>query len=230
MRSKLKDPANKEVRPNVTTYTIGKASNKGLMTAPEWSMTGRGAGIPKAPQQPGPGEYAQPSTLYGSHPMIPVAGRVPKSTQDRPDPNANFPDTPAPHDYEVVKPGEFGSVVQSKAPKWTMRSKLKDPANKEVRPNVTTYTIGKASNKGLMTMPEWSMTGRGTGIPKAPQQPGPGEYAQPSTLYGSHPMIPVAGRVPKSTCPRPEPSGNAPDTPAPHDYETVNGFKASVDM
>jgi len=205
MRPKVRDPADKEVRPGATAYSLGNQCRTGSMETPSWTMAPRGSGIPKPPNQPGPGEYHQPSTLYGSHPALPVPGRVPTTSCKRSTPSdaltAGGP-TPAPHDYKVVIDGEFGRKDQSKAPVFTMRPKVRDPADKEVRPGATSYTLGKASCKGLMTAPCWSMAPRGSGIPKPPQQPGPGEYHQPSTLYGSHPCLVVPGRVPKSTMPR----------------------------
>jgi len=198
MRAKISDPADKEVRPGATSYTLGNQGRNGSTETQKWTMAPRGSGIPKPTNQPGPGEYAQPSTLYGSHPMLPMAGRVPKTTTKRSTPSDALTMggvTPAPHDYKVTADGEFGSVAQAKAPKYSMRAKISDPADKEVRPGATTYTLGMAGRQGIMSTPCWSMAPRGTGIPKPQNQPGPGEYAQPSTLYGSHPMLPVAGRV-----------------------------------
>eukprot|EP00931_Biecheleriopsis_adriatica_P040632 TRINITY_DN2328_c0_g1_i5.p1 TRINITY_DN2328_c0_g1~~TRINITY_DN2328_c0_g1_i5.p1 ORF type:complete len:133 (-),score=16.73 TRINITY_DN2328_c0_g1_i5:447-845(-) len=98
--------------------------------APSWTMMPRESGITKTKDQPGPGEYPQPSTLYGSHPALPVVGRVPKSTTKRSSPQdqlgGEMKNNPSPQDYEVVQTGKgkdskFGRVDQETAPKFTMR-------------------------------------------------------------------------------------------------------------
>ena len=95
-------------------------------------MIPRSSGITKTSDQPGPGEYAQPSTLYGSHPQLPVPGRVCKSTQRRTGPTdqlGEMKNNPSPHDYDIVCSGpdkthKFGRVDQASAPKFTMRPKV----------------------------------------------------------------------------------------------------------
>merc|ERR1719316_1422773 len=74
-------------------------------------------------------------------------------------------------------------------PRFSMRKKITDPADKEKRPGVQTYDIGKMSRSGAMTMPSWTMAARSAGIPKPPQVPGPGHYPLPGSIYGSHPTI-----------------------------------------
>lgn len=198
MGQKLKDPMAREVRPG--PYTTGNYNYKGEMTTPAWTLNSRSTGISKPPQQPGPGEYTLPSTLYGSHPQLPVPGRIPKSTTRRSLPNDGMPTTPAPWDYAVVQKDKFGRIDQTTAPRFTMRGKLKDPMAREQRPGP--YETGNYNYKGEMTTPSWTLNSRSTGISKPPQQPGPGEYTLPSTLYGCHPQLPVPGRIPKTTAPR----------------------------
>lgn len=169
---------------------------------PKWSMTSRGSGIPKPPDQPGPGQYPQPSTLYGSHPQLPVPGRVPKTTTNRAAPSDQFPKTPAPHDYEVVQKDKFGRYDQLTAPKFTMRGKVSfgDPfCSAKTASNDIGQDLADKLDQIRPAQPKWTMTSRGSGIPKPKDQPGPGQYLQPSTLYGSHPQLPVPGRVPKTT-------------------------------
>merc|ERR1719456_1782618 len=157
-------------------------------------MLSRGSGIPKTESQPGPGEYHQPSTLYGSHPQLAVAGRVPKRTETRKD-MANPNDTPSPQDYATTLSGgdkhTFGRVDQVHAPKFTMRAKTS--FGNEVK-QTDTEPSGPIADKVdaiLNRPPKWTMMPRGSGIPKPAEQPGPGEYQQPSTLYGSHPQLAV---------------------------------------
>ena len=88
--------------------------------APAYSMIPRSSGITKTSDQPGPGEYAQPSTLYGSHPQLPVPGRICKSTQRRTGPTdqlGEMKNNPSPHDYDTMCSGpdkghKFGRVDQ----------------------------------------------------------------------------------------------------------------------
>lgn len=201
MRSKLQDLSSKEVRPSVYSYTLKNVNHHGAMTAPSWSMTSRDSGIPKSPQQPGPGEFPLPGTLYGSHPTIPQPGRVPKTNARRSLPQDSVPsaDNPSPQHYNTVQTGAFGRVDQHKSPSYTMRSKLQDHSSKEKRPTAQTYELKNVNHKGSMTAPSWSMTSRSTGISKPPQQPGPGEYALPGTIYGNHPTVHQPGRVPITT-------------------------------
>merc|ERR1711879_667041 len=169
-----------------------------LNKPPTWSMPGRGSGIPKPADTPGPGEYAQPSTLYGSHPQLSVPGRVPKTTQRRSAPNDHLPKTPSPQDYAVVQTGKkFGRVDQETAPVFTMRAKTNfGDASKSRLPTELSADLSDKYDSILNKPPNWTMAARGSGIPKAQDFPGPGEYHQPSTLYGSHPALPVPGRVP----------------------------------
>lgn len=168
---------------------------------PSYSMLARASGITKPPDQPGPGHYPMPSTLYGSHPTLPMAGRVPVRTARRSEPKDQLMqgDTPSPQDYAVVTDKKFGRYDQVTAPTFTMRAKIKDPADKEKRPGCQAYTLGNVSNKGKMDTPSWSMTTRGSGITKPPDFPGPGDYAVPSTIYGVHPSLTCPGRVPHRT-------------------------------
>ena len=204
--------------------------------APAWSMMPRSSGITKTPDQPGPGEYLQPSTLYGSHPQLPVPGRICKSTQSRTGPTdqvGEMKNNPSPHDYNTVMSGptsghKFGRADQVSAPKFTMRAKVSFGSQ---------FKSAKAAEEGGMAgdmsskyneirprAPAWSMMPRSSGITKTADQPGPGEYLQPSTLYGSHPQLPVPGRICKSTQSRTGPTdqvGEMKNNPSPHDYNTV---------
>eukprot|EP00434_Breviolum_minutum_P005408 symbB.v1.2.004768.t1/scaffold274.1/size244435/9 len=203
--------------------------------APAWSMMPRSSGITKTPDQPGPGEYLQPSTLYGSHPQLPVPGRICKSTQSRTGPTdqvGEMKNNPSPHDYNTVMSGpnnshKFGRADQVSAPKFTMRAKVSFGSQ---------FKSAKAAEEGGMAgdmsskyneirprAPAWSMMPRSSGITKTPDQPGPGEYLQPSTLYGSHPQLPVPGRICKSTQSRTGPTdqvGEMKNNPSPQDYYT----------
>jgi len=169
-------------------------------------MLPRGSGIPKAAPQPGPGEYHQPSTLYGSHPQLAVAGRVPKRTEKRKD-MANPNNTPSPQDYSTQcsdgKTHSFGRPDQVHAPKFTMRAKTS--FGNEVK-KTDTEPSGPIADKVdaiLNRPPSWTMVPRGSGMSKPVDQPGPGEYAQPGCIYGTHPCIPQPGRIPKRTEQRP---------------------------
>ncbi len=203
--------------------------------APAWSMMPRSSGITKTADQPGPGEYLQPSTLYGSHPQLPVPGRICKSTQSRTGPTdqvGEMKNNPSPHDDNTVMSGpdsghKFGRADQVSAPKFTMRAKVSFGSQ---------FKSAKAAEEGGMAgdmsskyneirprAPAWSMMPRSSGITKTPDQPGPGEYLQPSTLYGSHPQLPVPGRICKSTQSRTGPTdqvGEMKNNPSPQDYYT----------
>jgi len=100
--------------------------------APKYSMIPRSSGITKTKDSPGPGEYELPSTIYGSHPQLPVAGRVPRTNERRSAPQdqlgAEMKRNPAPHDYDVVKTvagpeHKFGRADQPTAPKYSMRGR-----------------------------------------------------------------------------------------------------------
>lgn len=173
-----------------------------LNRPPTWTMAPRSSGIPKPANTPGPGEYAQPSTLYGSHPQLSVPGRVPKTTSRRSSPSDALPITPSPQDYVVVQK-KFGRIDQTTAPTYTMRAKTSFGDANHGR--METELCGDLSDKYdaiLKRVPKWTMAPRSSGIPKPTNTPGPGEYAQPSTLYGSHPQLAVSGRVPKTTSKR----------------------------
>eukprot|EP00927_Polykrikos_kofoidii_P065087 TRINITY_DN60885_c0_g1_i1.p1 TRINITY_DN60885_c0_g1~~TRINITY_DN60885_c0_g1_i1.p1 ORF type:complete len:291 (-),score=31.25 TRINITY_DN60885_c0_g1_i1:68-916(-) len=175
-----------------------------LTRPPSWTMAPRASGIPPAPEQPGPGEYRIPSTLYGSHPQLTCAGRVPTRTAKRPE--QGHTGTPSPQDYDTLrssgKAHKFGRVDQLTAPTYTMRQKTTFGAYK---PSGTEPSgpLSEKYNAILRKSPSWSMAPRAAGIPKPPEQPGPGEYKIPSTLYGSHPQLTCAGRVPRLTEQRP---------------------------
>ncbi|CAE7371265.1 unnamed protein product [Symbiodinium natans] len=204
--------------------------------APAYSMIPRSSGITKTSDQPGPGEYAQPSTLYGSHPQLPVPGRVCKSTQRRTGPTdqlGEMKNNPSPHDYDIVCSGpdkshKFGRVDQASAPKFTMRAKVafgsQFKSSKQAEEGGMAGDMSSKYNEIRPRAPAYSMIPRSSGITKTSDQPGPGEYAQPSTLYGSHPQLPVPGRVCKSTQRRTGPTdqlGEMKNNPSPHDYDIV---------
>lgn len=200
---KISDPADREVRPGCQKYDIGKNMRTGIMTTPSWSMAPRASGIPKPPMVPGPGHYPLPGCIYGEHPTIEQPGRIPKSTTKRVDPQDWEPkDTPSPQDYNTQQTNTFGRIDQASAPKFSIRTKLKDPTSKEKRPGCQTYDIKNLSNRGPMTTPSWSMMARAAGIPSPPKVPGPGEYVLPGSIYGAHPSIKQPGRVPKTTAKR----------------------------
>lgn len=220
--------ASKGRMPTELAGDLSKKYDSIMMRPPIWSMQARGSGIPKPAQQPGPGEYAQPSTLYGKHPQLAVAGRVPLTTSLRKGLSDGCVDTPSPQDYEVVQTGKkFGRVDQITAPTYTMRAKCSfgDPT----KGKMPTELAGDLSDKYdeiLNRPPKWTMAPRGAGIPKPMNTPGPGEYAQPSTIYGSHPQLSVAGRVPKTTTARSSPGDRTGGpTPSPQDYEVVQTGK-----
>lgn len=175
-----------------------------LSRPPSWSMLARGSGIPNAPDQPGPGHYPVPSTLYGSHPQLTCAGRVPARTEkrhDMADPKAKH--SPSVHDYDTVmskgKNHTFGRYDQASMPKFTMRAKTS--FGNPVRASETEPS-GPLSDKVdaiLNRPPSWSMLARGSGIPNPPDQPGPGQYPVPGSIYGKHPQLTTPGRVSAGT-------------------------------
>ena len=204
--------------------------------APAYSMIPRSSGITKTSDQPGPGEYAQPSTLYGSHPQLPVPGRICKSTQRRTGPTdqlGEMKNNPSPHDYDTMCSGpdkghKFGRVDQASAPKFTMRPKVafgsQFKSAKQAEEGGMSGDMSSKYNEIRPRAPAYSMIPRSSGITKTSDQPGPGEYAQPSTLYGSHPQLPVPGRICKSTQRRTGPTdqlGEMKNNPSPHDYDTM---------
>jgi len=172
--------------------------------SPSWSMTSRAVGIPEPPQQPGPGAYPLPSTLYGSHPSLVCPGRVNKTTATRPDlaEEARKQDVPGPNAYQNEGSNrKLRRADQSAPPCYTMRAKWSDPTDKEARPGLK-YDLGKATHKGVQSMPSWSMAPRASGIPKPAATPGPGHYPIPGSIYGSHPLVQQPGRVCKSAAKR----------------------------
>jgi len=182
--------------------------------APTWTFVGRESGITKTKDQPGPGEYPLPSTINGSHPCLTMAGRVPKTTERRSTPSdqlgADMKINPSPQEYVVVqsdgKGHKFGRVDQKTAPKFTMRPKVsfgsqfKD--SKKADEGGMAGDMSSKYNEIRPRAPSYTFVGRSSGITKTKMQPGPGEYALPSTLYGSHPQLKCAGRVPKSSVER----------------------------
>ena len=203
--------------------------------APAWSMIPRSSGITKTADQPGPGEYPQPSTLYGSHPQLPVPGRICKSTQNRTGPTdqvGEMKNNPSPQDYNTVMSGpnsghKFGRADQVSAPKFTMRAKVsfgsQFKSSKQADEGGMAGDMSLKYNEIRPRAPAWSMIPRSSGITKTADQPGPGEYPQPSTLYGSHPQLPVPGRICKSTQRRTGPTdqvGEMMRNPGPQDYYT----------
>lgn len=201
MRKKIQDPADKEKRPTCQTYSIGNMSKDGAMTMPSWTMLARGSGIPAPNGFPGPGHYPMPGTIYGSHPCLTTPGRVPKTSVKRVGmAKVGAENDPSPQDYKVASfDGEFGSYNQAKAPKFSIRSKIKDPTSKEKRPSCQTYSIGNLGPKGPMIAPSYSMGARSAGIPPPPNVPAPGEYPIPGSIYGAHPCLNTPGRVPRLT-------------------------------
>eukprot|EP00928_Gymnodinium_smaydae_P088781 TRINITY_DN72826_c0_g1_i1.p1 TRINITY_DN72826_c0_g1~~TRINITY_DN72826_c0_g1_i1.p1 ORF type:complete len:290 (+),score=39.26 TRINITY_DN72826_c0_g1_i1:92-961(+) len=173
---------------------------------PSWSMLARGSGIPRAPDQPGPGEYPIPSTLYGSHPALPIAGRVPNRTEKRPS-LGKASDTPGPEAYRTEmskgKEFKFGRYDQASAPKFTMRKKTSFGNTFKATETEPSGPLAHKYDTIMTAAPRWSMLARGSGIPKAPDQPGPGEYPIPGSIYGKHPVFETPGRVPISTTKRP---------------------------
>merc|ERR1712137_766166 len=131
---------------------------------------------------------------------MPKPGGVPKRTEKRAAPQDFFPDTPAPHDYKVTHDGEIGHKLHNKAPAYTIRLKISDPAMKEKRPGAQTYHLaGNVTCQGVQNMPKWTMPPRDSAITKPNGQPGPGEYPIPGTIYGGHPAFATPGRVPITT-------------------------------
>jgi len=225
IRTKLVDPSSKEKRPGCQTYDIKNLNRDGPMTSPKWSMAPRANGIAPPNGFPAPGEYLQPGTIYGAHPCLSQAGRVPQLTQRRSGPADWDPkETPGPDAYKVESVhGEFGSYALAKEPKYSIAKKISDPADKQKRPGCQTYDIGTCARTGPMNSPKWTMAARASGIPKPGNAPGPGEYPQPGCIYGAHPTISQPGRVPKTTVKRTEPSEWEPKcTPSPQEYSVVS--------
>lgn len=180
-----------------------------LTKQPSWTMIPRKSGMSKPPDQPGPGEYPLPGSIYGNHPTIKQPGRVSIARTERPSlASLQAKDVPSPQDRAVVKDGKIGTALQRSAPQFSIRLKWKDPADKEKRPGCQTYDIGDQGKSGKMGAPAWTMAPRSSAIPKPPQQPGPGAYPMPGSIYGAHPTIPQPGRVPQTKAKRftyPEP-------------------------
>lgn len=182
--------------------------------APTWTFVGRESGITKTKEQPGPGQYPLPSTIYGSHPCLAMAGRVPRTAEKRSTPQdqlgGDMKNNPSPQDYEVVQSQgtghKFGRVDQKTAPKFTMRAKVsfgsqfKD--SKKADEGGMAGDMSAKYNEIRKRAPSWTFVGRESGITKTKDQPGPGQYPLPSTLYGSHPQLKVNGRVPRQTTER----------------------------
>merc|ERR1712048_1443711 len=137
---------------------------------------------------------------------------------------ANPNNTPSPQDYSTQcsdgKTHSFGRPDQVHAPKFTMRAKTSFGDQVKKSDTEPSGPIADKVDAILHRPPSWTMLPRGSGIPKAAPQPGPGEYHQPSTLYGSHPQLAVAGRVPKRTEKRKD-MANPSNTPSPQDYATT---------
>lgn len=166
------------------SHTIDATQN----VPPKWTMRGRSTGIPKPADQPGPGEYRNPSTLHGSHPLLHQAGRgFSFGSSQRSKTGSNAPlDVPSPLDYNTDVAGAFGTYAQPRVPVFTMRSKLKDPANKEKRPGCTAYNVASLTSKGVMASPQWTMNARPklVGGKERASWPGPGEHAPRADANG----------------------------------------------
>ena len=203
--------------------------------APAWTMIPRSSGITKTADQPGPGEYPQPSTLYGSHPQLPVPGRICKSTQGRTGPTDQVGEMKNNLVHRTTTRScqapngshKFGRADQVSAPKYTMRAKVSFGSQfksaKQADEGGMAGDMSAKYNEIRPRAPAWTMIPRSSGITKTADQPGPGEYPQPSTLYGSHPQLPVPGRICKSTQGRTGPTdqvGEMKNNPSPQDYYT----------
>eukprot|EP00933_Yihiella_yeosuensis_P005473 TRINITY_DN10998_c1_g1_i1.p1 TRINITY_DN10998_c1_g1~~TRINITY_DN10998_c1_g1_i1.p1 ORF type:complete len:257 (+),score=34.16 TRINITY_DN10998_c1_g1_i1:46-816(+) len=182
--------------------------------APAWTMNCRESGITKTKDSPGPGQYAVPSTLYGAHPQLPVAGRVPRTTVKRSVPQdclgAQMKINPSPQDYDTMKSHgkehKFGHAGQPTSPSFTMRPKVSFGSQfknaKQADEGGMAGDISSKIDQVRPAAPKWSFIPRESGIVKTKDQPGPGEYVNPSTLYGAHPQLKVSGRVPRQTAER----------------------------
>ena len=128
-------------------------------------------------------------------------GRICKSTQRRTGPTdqlGEMKNNPSPHDYDTMCSGpdkghKFGRVDQASAPKFTMRPKVafgsQFKSAKQAEEGGMSGDMSSKYNEIRPRAPAYSMIPRSSGITKTSDQPGPGEYAQPSTLYGSHPQF-----------------------------------------
>lgn len=182
--------------------------------APAYSFMPKGSGVTKTKESPGPGQYAIPSTIYGSHPQLWVAGRVPNRSERRSTPQdqlgGDMKHNPAPHDYEVVKTVDgpdhkFGHAGQKTAPKFTFRAKVSFGSafnSKKADEGGLAGDLSSKYNEVRQRAPSWSFMPRESGITKTKDSPGPGQYPLPSTIYGSHPQLKMPGRVPRSTVER----------------------------
>eukprot|EP00930_Biecheleria_cincta_P064634 TRINITY_DN5024_c0_g1_i3.p1 TRINITY_DN5024_c0_g1~~TRINITY_DN5024_c0_g1_i3.p1 ORF type:complete len:364 (-),score=61.00 TRINITY_DN5024_c0_g1_i3:704-1795(-) len=205
--------------------------------APAYSMFPRSSGIVKTKDSPGPGEYTLPSTIYGSHPQLLVPGRVAamKTKRNLPEDQlgAEMKINPSPQDYEIVKTvagpeHKFGRTDQTTAPKYTIRSKTLFGSMVNSKKAEEGGMAGDMSSKYDQIRPQapsYSMPARSSGIVKTKDSPGPGEYTLPSTMYGSHPQLPVPGRVAatkvKRSVPEDQLGAEMKKNPSPQDYDVV---------
>lgn len=164
---------------------------------PKWSMRGRSTGISKPTGFPGPGDYPVPSTLDRSHPCLPTCGKGFTIT-GRPTNNSVADvavlygkDTPSPQQYNTQRKDGFGTKAQRCVPSYTIGTKLKDPADREVRPGCQKYNPQKVGPHGPINTPAWTMRGRGKFTSKYDLRPGPGEHV---------PKMEASGRIAKQPC------------------------------
>lgn len=181
---------------------------------PKWSMRARASGIPEPENFPGPGDYPIPSTLLKTHPTIHSAGKgwtmpgrgtLKASISD---PNLLYgKDTPSPQHYSTVT-NRIGSELQGRSSSYTIRTKLKDPADREVRPGCQKYNPQKVNQHGPLTTPAWTMRARGELISKLVKAPGPGSHQvrtemngtierQPTFKFGTNPRFSEAKKDPR---------------------------------
>merc|ERR1712187_17396 len=100
---------------------------------------------------------------------------------------ANPNNTPSPQDYATTLSNgnshSFGRPDQVHAPKFTMRAKTSFGNETKKTDTEPSGPIADKVDAILNKPPSWTMLPRSSGMPKSVDQPGPGEYHQPSTLY-----------------------------------------------
>lgn len=206
IREKFPPPDRFEQRPGAYNYG-GNLTRNGPASSPSWTMNARATGIPTPPPAPGPGHYGNRSTLYRDHPAIinlPGVGMPKEKRHDPHEHHSEMAQFPSPLDYQtkVAENYQQDPPAHTRAPAFTIREKPpqkspEKPHKKDGKqPEACFYDVqGWHSRMGTVESPKWTMLKRATGIPSPPQAPGPGTYASPGTIYGSHPTLTSAPRA-----------------------------------
>jgi len=171
---------------------------------PKWSMRARDAGIPPPKQTPGPGDYAIPTTMAITHPLMSVTPRgwgmgIPRSASAG---SVMRQQTPGPLNYNVRAGDRIGNITHEQRPRYSMRERYSGTSDKETRPGCQKYKIEKVTERGPVSSPQWSFLARGASSGNALElSPGPGQHKPmiehasrikrpPSWSWGSQPRFP----------------------------------------